>query len=133
MERAVRPFFGGLSDMLFRHNSDISCALLCFVGRNRNERRLLGYIYQLLTVDIEVPNLEAAGSNPAGRAKKDKGSRRGPFSFSAPTGSNLCDATRRVRTDERSEDRPKAHLAGRANFSLLDQAVSASGSNCLFL
>ena len=42
--------------------------LLCIVGRNRNERRLLGYIYQSLTVDVEVPNLEAAGSNPAGRA-----------------------------------------------------------------
>jgi len=25
------------------------------------------------------------------------------------------------------EDRPKAHLSGRANFSLLDQPVSASG------
>jgi len=54
--------------MLFRQISDISCALLCIVGRNRNERRLLGYIYQSLTVDVKVPNLEAAGSNPAGRA-----------------------------------------------------------------
>jgi hypothetical protein len=61
-------FFGGLSDVLFRQISDISCALLCIVGRNRNERRLLGYIYQSLTVDVTVPNLEAAGSNPAGRA-----------------------------------------------------------------
>ncbi len=36
----------------FRHFSDISCALLCIVGRNRNERRLLGYIDQLLTVAL---------------------------------------------------------------------------------
>ena len=42
------------------------------MGRNRNERRLLGYIYQSLTVDVEVPNLEVAGSNPAGRASPNR-------------------------------------------------------------
>ena len=37
-----------------------------------------------------------------------------------------------VRTDERSEDRPKAHLSERANFSKLNQAVSVLGASCFF-
>ncbi len=36
----------------FRHFADISYALLCIVGRIRNERRLLGYIDQSLTVAV---------------------------------------------------------------------------------
>ncbi len=70
----AEAIFGGLSDMLFRQNSDISCALLCIVGRNRNERRLLGYIYQLLTLDVAVPNLEAAGSH----RRAQRGQAEGP-------------------------------------------------------
>ena len=56
-------------DQNFRQFSDISCALLCIIGRSRNERRLLGLINQQVIMTLLASNS-------------------------------------RVRSDERSEDRP---------------------------
>jgi len=56
----------------FRQISDISYALLCIVGRNCNERRLLDHIDQLLTVAFVATNQAVGGSTPSGRAIRKK-------------------------------------------------------------
>ena len=48
--------------LYFRQISDISRALLCIVLQTRNERRLLGYIDQLLIVALEASN-QGVGSS----------------------------------------------------------------------
>ena len=54
--------------MPFRHFSDISYALLCIIGRNRNERRLFSYINHLLTLAPLATNRAVGSSNLSGRA-----------------------------------------------------------------
>jgi len=59
-------------DRQFRQISDIGYALLCITRRNRNERRLLGHINQLLKFTVEASNQVVGSSNLSGRANKNK-------------------------------------------------------------